>query len=502
LTLDVDKDSVAIEPLRIESERHKGSFSSFSHFTPPLKAKWAKGSSRRSRGRQKGPQERTFLCRLCEELIPLSEKEPHTKSLACFYLYNLYLERIFGRSCTVADHYDLAQFEYNNTLLQATQKLKVQRDILLVSMCSLMGANQAVADEANPLDSPCVVQIVQLVNDLLKFAKWSMAISRSCKRMELIYNAINKLVRKIRKLETELRNFLHLAVFAKLASEILNIVRKKLEAVKDKYQTIDIQASGRPSEKLSHQKGSPTLSAVFNKLSYKLQEVRSPSRERLNSLYANDCLATMLSSGCLTSKLRRMPDIQDFQLLKPISKGAFGKVYVARKKTTMDLYAIKVIRKSDMIKKNMVDAVLTEKFALSILDNPYVVKLYYSFQNAKYLFLVMEFLVGGDLASLLYVLGSLDEGLAAFYAAEIALALEYLHGHNIIHRDLKPDNMLITSKGHLKLTDFGLSRVNVREQDIQPFSRNVGEKSTPFKNAQIPLRVQSDLEAKTSKKGQ
>ncbi|XP_063902322.1 serine/threonine-protein kinase greatwall-like [Zophobas morio] len=209
----------------------------------------------------------------------------------------------------------------------------------------------------------------------------------------------------------------------------------------------------------------------------------------------------MLSSGCLTSKLRRMPDIQDFQLLKPISKGAFGKVYVARKKTTMDLYAIKVIRKSDMIKKNMVDAVLTEKFALSILDNPYVVKLYYSFQNAKYLFLVMEFLVGGDLASLLYVLGSLDEGLAAFYAAEIALALEYLHGHNIIHRDLKPDNMLITSKGHLKLTDFGLSRVNVREQDIQPFSRNVGEKSTPFKNAQIPLRVQSDLEAKTSKKG-
>jgi serine/threonine protein kinase len=118
----------------------------------------------------------------------------------------------------------------------------------------------------------------------------------------------------------------------------------------------------------------------------------------------------------------------------------------------------------------------------------------------------MEFLVGGDLASLLYVLGSLDEGLAAFYAAEIALALEYLHGHNIIHRDLKPDNMLITSKGiaitfvitvdlsdpyicllpgHLKLTDFGLSRVNVREQDIQPFSRNVGEKSTPFKNAQV-----------------
>eukprot|EP01134_Creolimax_fragrantissima_P005918 CFRG5918T1 len=165
-------------------------------------------------------------------------------------------------------------------------------------------------------------------------------------------------------------------------------------------------------------------------------------------------------------KSSNVPSITDFEILKPISKGAFGKVYLARKITTRDLYAIKVMNKADMIRKNLVANVLAEKIALSMSANPHVVKLYYSFQSTTALYLVMEYLIGGDVYSLLQNFGVFDEDMAAFYVAEVVLALEYLHNLHIVHRDIKPDNMLIDHNGHLKLTDFGLSRVQLKEPTI------------------------------------
>ncbi|KAI9140186.1 serine/threonine protein kinase 15 [Paraphysoderma sedebokerense] len=169
----------------------------------------------------------------------------------------------------------------------------------------------------------------------------------------------------------------------------------------------------------------------------------------------------------------KIPSITDFEFIKPISRGAFGRVYLARKKTTQDLFAIKILKKDDMIRKNMVNHVLAERRVLSLSKTPHVVKLYYAFQSRFYLFLVMEYLIGGDLSSLLTVFGVFDEGMAKIYVAEIVLALEYLHSHNITHRDLKPDNMLIDAEGHLKLTDFGLSRISVQDQDTDHSSKAV-----------------------------
>jgi tRNA A-37 threonylcarbamoyl transferase component Bud32 len=157
----------------------------------------------------------------------------------------------------------------------------------------------------------------------------------------------------------------------------------------------------------------------------------------------------------------RAASIEDFLILKPISKGAFGKVFLARKKTTGDLYAIKVIRKADMNGKNMVENVINERNILAAAQNPFVVKLYYAFQSQSKFYLVMEYLIGGDCSSLLENLGYLDEPMARMYLAETVLALEYLHRLGIVHRDLKPDNMLITADGHIKLTDFGLSYVGL-----------------------------------------
>lgn len=158
--------------------------------------------------------------------------------------------------------------------------------------------------------------------------------------------------------------------------------------------------------------------------------------------------------------------IEDFEKIKLISRGAFGKVYLARKRKTGDLYAVKMLKKDDMVRKNMVDRVMTERNIMAGNNNSFVVKLYYAFQSEKYLYLVMEYMNGGDLASLLQNLGYFDEQMTRHYIAETVLALEYLHTRDIIHRDLKPDNMLVGNDGHIKLTDFGLSHIGLLDDSV------------------------------------
>ncbi|KAK1277760.1 Serine/threonine-protein kinase AtPK2/AtPK19 [Acorus gramineus] len=162
------------------------------------------------------------------------------------------------------------------------------------------------------------------------------------------------------------------------------------------------------------------------------------------------------------SKARKQgTSIEDFVIIKPISRGAFGRVFLAKKKTTDDLFAIKVLRKDDMIRKNAVESILAERDILISARNPFVVRFFYSFTCEENLYLVMEYLNGGDLYSLLRNLGCLEEEMARTYIAEVVLALEYLHSLNVVHRDLKPDNLLINHDGHIKLTDFGLSKVGL-----------------------------------------
>uniref|UniRef100_A0A8C9E7P7 Serine/threonine-protein kinase greatwall n=1 Tax=Phocoena sinus TaxID=42100 RepID=A0A8C9E7P7_PHOSS len=155
----------------------------------------------------------------------------------------------------------------------------------------------------------------------------------------------------------------------------------------------------------------------------------------------------------------RPPSIEEFTIVKPISRGAFGKVYLGQKGNR--LYAVKVVKKADMINKNMTHQVQAERDALALSKSPFIVHLYYSLQSANNVYLVMEYLIGGDVKSLLHIYGYFDEEMAVKYISEVALALDYLHRHGIIHRDLKPDNMLISNEGHIKLTDFGLSRVTL-----------------------------------------
>lgn len=154
--------------------------------------------------------------------------------------------------------------------------------------------------------------------------------------------------------------------------------------------------------------------------------------------------------------------IKDFEVIKPISKGAFGSVYLAKKKITGEYFAIKVLKKADMVAKNQVTNVKAERAIMMWQgESDFVAKLYWTFSSKDYLYLVMEYLNGGDCASLVKVLGGLPEDWAKKYIAEVVLGVEHLHSRGIVHRDLKPDNLLIDQKGHLKLTDFGLSRMGL-----------------------------------------
>ncbi len=168
-------------------------------------------------------------------------------------------------------------------------------------------------------------------------------------------------------------------------------------------------------------------------------------------------------AGLSQPPARAVPtSIKDFEIIKPISKGAFGSVYLSKKKSTGDYFAIKVLRKADMVAKNQVTNVKAERAIMMWQgESEFVAKLYWTFSSKDYLFLVMEYLNGGDCAALVKVLGGLPEDWAKKYLAEVVLGIEHLHSRGIVHRDLKPDNLLIDQKGHLKLTDFGLSRMGL-----------------------------------------
>ncbi|XP_055373284.1 serine/threonine-protein kinase tricornered [Condylostylus longicornis] len=148
--------------------------------------------------------------------------------------------------------------------------------------------------------------------------------------------------------------------------------------------------------------------------------------------------------------------VEDFEALKVIGRGAFGEVRLVQKKDTGHVYAMKVLRKADMLEKEQVAHVRAERDVLVEADHQWVVKMYYSFQDPINLYLIMEFLPGGDMMTLLMKKDTLSEECTQFYIAETALAIDSIHKLGFIHRDIKPDNLLLDARGHLKLSDFGL----------------------------------------------
>lgn len=159
-------------------------------------------------------------------------------------------------------------------------------------------------------------------------------------------------------------------------------------------------------------------------------------------------------------KLREKQSIREYESLSIIGRGAFGEVHVCRKIKTGEIVAIKKIKKNVLIKKNQVIHIMNEQQFMSKVKSPWIVDLKASFQEQEYLYLVMEYCPGGDLMNLFIEKDILPEKEAKFYLAELILAIESIHKLDCIHRDIKPDNILIDADGHIKLSDFGLSKIS------------------------------------------
>ncbi|CAH6787603.1 Mast4 [Phodopus roborovskii] len=192
-----------------------------------------------------------------------------------------------------------------------------------------------------------------------------------------------------------------------------------------------------------------------------------------------------LSSSNTSLRLRRKPRESDFETIKLISNGAYGAVYFVRHKESRQRFAMKKINKQNLILRNQIQQAFVERDILTFAENPFVVSMYCSFETRRHLCMVMEYVEGGDCATLMKNMGPLPVDMARMYFAETVLALEYLHNYGIVHRDLKPDNLLVTSMGHIKLTDFGLSKVGLMSMTTNLYEGHIEKDAREFLDKQV-----------------
>uniref|UniRef100_A0A8C2E0R0 non-specific serine/threonine protein kinase n=1 Tax=Cyprinus carpio TaxID=7962 RepID=A0A8C2E0R0_CYPCA len=206
----------------------------------------------------------------------------------------------------------------------------------------------------------------------------------------------------------------------------------------------------------------------------------------INQLGLNrDPLDESAENKSLPTPLRRKPLESDFETIKLISNGAYGTVYLVRHKETRQRFAMKKINRQNLILRNQIQQVFVERDILTFAENPFVVSMFCSFETRRHLCMVMEYVEGGDCATLLKNMGPLPVDMTRMYFAETVLALEYLHSYGIVHRDLKPDNLLITSMGHIKLTDFGLSKIGLMNMTTNLYEGHIEKDTREFIDKQV-----------------
>ncbi|TPX67434.1 hypothetical protein CcCBS67573_g07510 [Chytriomyces confervae] len=185
------------------------------------------------------------------------------------------------------------------------------------------------------------------------------------------------------------------------------------------------------------------------------------SESASNNFLSSDKRTAGLSAYEISNtQVQRGYCLDDFHIVRKVGKGGFATVFLVRMKaSTGRYYALKAIKKADLIKLKQEKQVINEKAILQGISHKFIVELYHSFQDTHYLYMIIEFIDGGDLFSYLRKVQKFGEEDGRFYTCEVLIALQYLHSQNIVYRDLKPENILLDTTGHVKLADFGFAKV-------------------------------------------
>lgn len=186
------------------------------------------------------------------------------------------------------------------------------------------------------------------------------------------------------------------------------------------------------------------------------ESVENLQQYPLNVLHEDKCGKVLTQQKSTVSKGKY--SLQDFQIMRTLGTGSFGRVHLVRSVHNGRFYAIKVLKKQQIIRMKQIEHTNDERRMLKLVECPFLIRMWGTFQDSKNLFMIMDYIEGGELFSLLRKSQRFPNPVAKFYAAEVTLALEYLHSHNIIYRDLKPENILLDKSGHIKITDFGFSK--------------------------------------------
>ncbi|XP_013793393.1 putative protein kinase C delta type homolog, partial [Limulus polyphemus] len=162
-------------------------------------------------------------------------------------------------------------------------------------------------------------------------------------------------------------------------------------------------------------------------------------------------------------------NLEDFNFLKVLGRSGFGKVLLVQLKGHESYYAIKCLKKDVILEDNDLESAIIERKVLELgTSHPFLCKLFCTFQSKSHLFFAMEYLGGGDLMFHIEETGKFSHDRARFYAAEIVVALTFMHNNGIIYRDLKLDNVMLDSEGHIRLVDFGMCQLNIFNEECLP----------------------------------
>jgi len=222
--------------------------------------------------------------------------------------------------------------------------------------------------------------------------------------------------------------------------------------------------------------GSQCIKRLCKKKKYVNNNIKNPDLSCENTLITiknqnlnNSCVNSNKNTSDSCDNNSQL-QINNFQILKNLGKGTFGKVVLVRDIHDQRLYAMKILKKKKIKQFNNETHTKAEREILERLSFPFIMKLRFAFQTTERLYLVTDFMQGGEIYTHLKNEGRFEESKAIFYICEIILAIGFLHKNNIIYRDLKPENILLDRDGHIKLTDFGLSKIELSQEDSRCYT--------------------------------